>query len=359
MSSVSWDGDGQPRSPLYQDIYRSRGPDGDHGLAQARHVFLQGCELLGPQAVWKHQPHWSVLENGFGLGLNFLATWQAWRLDPHRPTRLHYLATEAAGGALLDNKQQGLVVRGVGLIQTIADIENVVIAERGGYGSLQLLPYLDPRVVRDGCKPLIGYSDVTTLLQFQTLTCGVVSFHGPMLDRRLGLGPEGYDRDSLVRAVSQPVPLGELAPEGVVTVRPGEASGPLFGGTLTQLLTSLGTPWAFDPPPGYVLLLDEVGERPYRLDRMVTQARQAGLLARAVAVIVGELPNCDEPSGDPAGRAVMAELLADFPGPVIMGFPTGHTAGPTYTLPLGVRCRVIAGSRSPGPRVVVEESAVS
>ena len=72
MSSVSWDGDGQPRSPLYQDIYRSRGPDGDHGLAQARHVFLQGCELLGPQAVWKHQPHWSVLENGFGLGLNFL-----------------------------------------------------------------------------------------------------------------------------------------------------------------------------------------------------------------------------------------------------------------------------------------------
>jgi tRNA 5-methylaminomethyl-2-thiouridine biosynthesis bifunctional protein len=95
MSSVSWDGDGQPRSPLYQDIYRSRGPDGDHGLAQARHVFLQGCELLGPQAVWKHQPHWSVLENGFGLGLNFLATWQAWRLDPERPTRLHYLATEA------------------------------------------------------------------------------------------------------------------------------------------------------------------------------------------------------------------------------------------------------------------------
>ena len=233
-----------------------------------------------------------------------------------------------------------------------------IIAERGGYGSIQLLPFLDPRVVREGCKPLIGYSDITTLLQFQTLTCGVVSFHGPMLDRRLGLGPQGYDRDSFLRAVGQPAPLGELAPAGVVTVRPGEASGLLLGGTLTQLLTSLGTPWAFDPPPGYVLLLDEVGERPYRLDRMVTQARQAGLLARAVAIIIGELPGCDEPAGDPPGRAVMRELFADFPGPVIMGFPTGHTAGPTYTLPLGVRCRVIAGTGAQGPRVVVEESAV-
>ena len=104
-----------------------------------------------------------------------------------------------------------------------------------------------------------------------------------------------------------------------------------------------------------MLFLDEVGERPYRLDRMVTQLRQAGVLARAAAVVVGELPACDEPSGGLTARAVMADLFSDFPGPVLIGFPSGHTAGPAMTLPLGVSCRVVAGTR---PRLVIEEAAV-
>jgi muramoyltetrapeptide carboxypeptidase len=104
-----------------------------------------------------------------------------------------------------------------------------------------------------------------------------------------------------------------------------------------------------------VLFLDEIGERPYRLDRMVTQLRQTGLLARAAAVAIGELPQCDEPSGDPTARAVMADLFAGFPGPVVIGFPSGHTAGPSTTLPLGVSCRVIANGR---PRLIIEEAAV-
>ena len=99
-----------------------------------------------------------------------------------------------------------------------------------------------------------------------------------------------------------------------------------------------------------------MGERPYRLDRMVTQLRQAGLLARASAVVFSELPRCDEPTGDPTARVVVADLLADFPGPVVFGFPSGHTTGAAMTLPFGVACRVIAGPR---PRLVIEESAVS
>jgi muramoyltetrapeptide carboxypeptidase len=120
-------------------------------------------------------------------------------------------------------------------------------------------------------------------------------------------------------------------------------------------VSSLGTPFAFDPPPGFVLFVEEVGERPYRLDRMMTQLGQAGILARAAAVVVGELPNCDEPSGTLSGRAVMADLLAQFPGPVLAGFPSGHTTGPAMTLPLGVRSRIVA---DPRPCVVVEEAAV-
>jgi muramoyltetrapeptide carboxypeptidase len=176
-----------------------------------------------------------------------------------------------------------------------------------------------------------------------------------MLAGRLGRGAEGYDEDSFVRALCTREPAGELSAPGLETIRAGEASGPLLGGTLTQLLASLGTPFAFAPPQGHVLFLEEVGERPYRLDRMVTQLVQAGLLARASAVVIGELPKCDEPSGDPLARAVMADLFADFPGPVVIGFPSGHTTGPAMTLPFGVKARVIGGPR---PRLVIEEAAV-
>jgi muramoyltetrapeptide carboxypeptidase len=231
-----------------------------------------------------------------------------------------------------------------------------VIGVRGGYGSAQVLPLLDAGEVKASCKVFVGYSDLTAILTFLTLACGMVAFHGPMVDRRLSRGAAGYDECSFVRALCRAEPLGELAPPALESIRPGEARGPLIGGTLTQLLASLGTPFAFDPPAGYVLFLDEVGERPYRLDRQVTQLRQTGLLARAAAVVIGELPNCDEPSGDVRGRSVMADLFADFPGPVVIGFPSGHTVGPAMTLPFGVTCRVIAGVRS---RVVIEEAAVS
>src|SRR5436305_14986089 len=135
--------------------------------------------------------------------------------------------------------------------------------------------------------------------------------------------------------------MDELTAAGVESIVDGEARGMLLGGTLTQLLASLGTPFAFEPPSGYVLFLDEVGERPYRLDRMVTQLKQTGLLARAAAVVIGELPKCDEPDGEPTARQVMADLLADFTGPVIIGFPSGHTVTPAVTLPFGVNARVI------------------
>jgi muramoyltetrapeptide carboxypeptidase len=149
--------------------------------------------------------------------------------------------------------------------------------------------------------------------------------------------------------------MGELTAPGLETIREGEAAGVLAGGTLTQLLASLGTPFAFAPPQGYILFVDEVAERPYRLDRMVTQLKQTGLLSRASAVVIGELPKCDEPSGEPTARAVMADLFADFPGPVLIGFPSGHTVTPAMTLPFGVGARVV-GTAS--PRLVIEEAAV-
>lgn len=230
-----------------------------------------------------------------------------------------------------------------------------VIGVRGGYGSAQVLPLLDAREARRARKPFIGYSDLTAVLTFLTIGCEMVAFHGPMLAGRLARGPAGYDAQSFLGALTCREPIGELRAPLLESLRGGEATGRLYGGTMTQLLASLATPFEFSPPQGAVLFLDEVGERPYRLDRMVTQLRQSGVLAKAAAVVIGELPRCDEPSGDPTARAVMADLFAEFPGPVLIGFPSGHTTVPAVTLPLGVRCRVVTAGR---PALVIEEGAV-
>lgn len=230
-----------------------------------------------------------------------------------------------------------------------------VIAVRGGYGSAQLLPLLDTALFQQIAKPLVGYSDITTLHVFLTTLCGQVAFHGPMLAGKLSRGEAGYDRESLLRVLMQAEPAGELQSPLLETIRPGDASGMLLGGTLTQILATLGTPYAFNPPHGYVLFVDEVGERPYRLDRMLTQLRLSGLLRRASGIVFGELPRCDEPTGAPRARAVVADLLRDFPGPVLFGFSCGHTTVPALTVPLGVEARIVGGAQ---PRVIIQEPAV-
>jgi muramoyltetrapeptide carboxypeptidase len=230
-----------------------------------------------------------------------------------------------------------------------------VIAARGGYGSVHLLPLLDPAELRRTPKAFIGYSDNTSLLTWLSLGCGIVSFHGPMLEGRLAKGAAGYDARSFTAALT-PEPMGELTPPGLATLQHGEASGPLFGGTLTQILASLGTPYAFMPPDGSVLFIEDVNERPYKLDRMLTQLRLSGVLGRARAIVWGEMCGCDEPGGQPSAQHTIRQVMNGFPGPIVYGFPSGHTIGPSWTLPLGVHVRVVAGER---PAVIVEEAAVA
>jgi muramoyltetrapeptide carboxypeptidase len=231
-----------------------------------------------------------------------------------------------------------------------------LVAARGGYGSAQLLPRLNAAAVSRTSKAFIGYSDNTSILAWLTTRCALVSFHGPMLERRLAKGASGYDRDTFERCLCRTEPVGEISHPQLESLKPGEAAGMLVGGTLTQLTASLGTPYAFDPPAGSVFFFDEVGERPYRIDRMLTQLRLSGLLARASAIVFGELPNCDEPGGSPAARAAVRDVLTDFPGPILYGLPSGHTTGATLTLPFGVRSRVVSGPR---PMLVIEEAAVT
>jgi muramoyltetrapeptide carboxypeptidase len=110
------------------------------------------------------------------------------------------------------------------------------------------------------------------------------------------------------------------------------------------------TPW-----DDTILLLEDVGERPYRIDRLVQQLRLSGVLTHVRGIVLGTFPGCDEPGGAVTARDTLADLFADFDGPVVFGFPTGHVSGAARTVPLGVQARLIAH----GPaRLVIEEAAV-
>lgn len=229
-----------------------------------------------------------------------------------------------------------------------------LVAIRGGYGSAQVLPFLDPKEMLSARKALIGYSDITALLNLY-LRHGLAAIHGPMIDRRFAAGPSAYDEDSFRRVLMSAEPAGDLRPPQLETLHAGTATGVLVGGTLTQLMASMGTPWDFDPPPGAILFLEDIGERPYRIHRLLTQAAQAGIFANASAIVFGEFPGCDEPGGDPAIRDVLRDFTAECRGPVLFNFPSGHTSGATWTLPFGVKAEIVGGG---SPVVRIMEAAV-
>jgi len=229
-----------------------------------------------------------------------------------------------------------------------------LVALRGGYGSAQLLPHLGPVAVATVPKLFVGYSDTTALLSWLTCHAGITALHGPMVERRLSKGPEGYDAASLL-AISRGDTGVVLACDDATVVHHGEARGVLLGGTLTQLVGSLGTPYAFTPTEGCILFIEDVNERPYRVHRMLTQLAQAGVIGRARGLVFGEMLGCDEPDGGPTAIDAIRHALETFPGPVFCGFPSGHTKGPLVTLPLGAEVRVTTRPTA----VVVEESPVA
>lgn len=239
------------------------------------------------------------------------------------------------------------------LAQAVAreDVD-AVVAVRGGYGSAELLPLLSAELFLRARTAVVGYSDVTSLHAYLNGHVGLASVHGAMIDGRLSKGTAGFDRSSFLASLGAE-PLGEVATSAMEVLRSGDASGPIFGGTLMQIAASLGTPYAFRPEGAYVLFIEDVNERPYRLRRLLTQCVQSGCFDRAVAVVVGELNGCDEPGGTITAHEVLREFFIDFPGPVVTGFPSGHTSGPMVSMPFGVDVRVSASGASAG-RAVVE-----
>jgi muramoyltetrapeptide carboxypeptidase len=209
-----------------------------------------------------------------------------------------------------------------------------VVCARGGYGILRLLSRLDPAAFLRAPKPIVGFSDVTALHAWSTRS-GVTTVHGPVVTQLGALPVE--DAQSLYTLLESP----EAPPpvEGLRALASGRAEGRLVGGNLELITRLLGTPFALDLA-GAVLLIEEVGERPYRIDRQLTQLELAGALDGLRGVVAGQLHRCVEPDGTgPDAEAVLVERLGARRIPILAGAPVGHGER-NRALPLGVPVRV-------------------
>jgi muramoyltetrapeptide carboxypeptidase len=210
---------------------------------------------------------------------------------------------------------------------------------RGGYGTMRILDALDWDALRNHPKALIGFSD-NTAVHLAAQRAGVVSFHGP--HPHAPDFPE-FARDELLRVLTVAEPAGVLPfPAGgrAETIAGGVAEGPLVGGNLSLLSATLGTPFALRPE-GAILFIEEVGEHPYRLDRLLSHLRLAGVLDAIAGIAVGGITESPEVEGAPSGAEVVADALGGLGIPVATGFPFGHIDD-NWTLPLGVRARLDA-----------------
>jgi muramoyltetrapeptide carboxypeptidase len=192
---------------------------------------------------------------------------------------------------------------------------------------------------------VLGYSDLTALLNAITQQTGLVTFHGPVAAR------SEFTQDEirwLKAAVMKPEPLGQLRDESARTLTGGIASGRIAGGNLSLIAALEGTPHRVDTDRA-ILLIEEVEEAPYRIDRMLTQLRLSGALQRCAGIVAGGWTNCDVPEDHVyAGMRledVLADRLGDLGIPVLLDIPSGHIEQ-QWTLPIGASARLDASART-------------
>lgn len=217
-----------------------------------------------------------------------------------------------------------------------------IICARGGYGCNYLLPEIDLALVQANPKIFCGCSDVTTLLTYLCDATGMVTFHGPMLN--VDVRRDGVDEQSWMAAMT----LGEayqreFSGDEVETLVPGTAEGMLYGGCLSLLCASLGTPYEIETR-GTILFLEDLAEPAFRIDRMLMHLKLAGKFDGVRGVIFGEMLNC-RPRGveEYTLQQVVLRVLGDLGVPVAYGLKSGHVTRDNFTLPLGVAAQITAG----------------
>ena len=216
------------------------------------------------------------------------------------------------------------------LMEMVSDPDvDVIVCARAGYGCQRILPHLDAEAFRSARKPLLGYSDATSLQLWMQCEAGLGSFHGPMLEH----GAWDVAETEAVRqalAGTLPEPWEGEGHAG------GRVEGPLVGGSLTLLAASLGTPWEVETE-GALLLFEEVAEKPYVIDRLLHQLAAAGKLDGVAGVGVGHLVECVDPKREePTALEVIREILEPRGIPLVSGLPFGH-GRPNLPWPVGAQ----------------------
>jgi muramoyltetrapeptide carboxypeptidase len=228
-----------------------------------------------------------------------------------------------------------------------------IFALRGGYGTMRILDRIDYDAIRRDPKVILGYSDLTALLNVITQRTGVLTFHGPVA----ALSEFTPNEVAWLRAaVMSAAPLGTLHVPQARALCGGVSQGRLAGGNLSLITALLGTPHEIDVSQA-VLVIEEVDEAPYRIDRMLTQLRLNGVLERVAGIVAGGFTNCDVTEDHRyAGlrlERVLEDRLGELHVPVLLGLPIGHI-DEQWTLPLGATVLLDAGART----LTITESAV-
>jgi len=212
------------------------------------------------------------------------------------------------------------------LLEAFRDPEvRAIFAARGGYGAMRVLPSIDWRQVASTGIPLVGFSDLTAM-HLALLAAGGSSIHGPVVTQLGEQPPSSVERlFSLLESDALPEPIPARTLVG------GSARGPLVGGCLSLVSRLVGTPYLPDLD-GCILLLEDVGEKPYKLDRMWTHLRLAGILDRVAGIAFGDITSCDE--ADHTAMEVLEELAVSLGKPTLVGLPIGH-GSINLAVPLG------------------------
>lgn len=215
-----------------------------------------------------------------------------------------------------------------------------IICLRGGYGATRLLPLLDYQTIAVHPKVFIGFSDITALHTVFLQRCHFMPIHGTMV-MSLGRDASAYTTDCLAKGLINPYPLGKIPmPSGwhMETIIPGDVTGTVCGGNLMLLAAAAGTPYALQIPDA-ILLIEEVGEEAYSLDRMLCQLEESGIIDNAKGIIFGEFTRCEPTEPAPyefTSRDIIYQYAKRWNKPAVWGFPAGHGTDNTW-LPLGMK----------------------
>lgn len=213
-----------------------------------------------------------------------------------------------------------------------------IFAIRGGYGASRILHMLDYTTIRNNPKIFVGYSDVTILHIVLNQKCNLITYHGPMPSTELYKNLDSFTKDYFINALFSSKPIGNLNNPSHIqpeTLYGGEAIGPMVGGNLSLICSSLGTEYEIDTKDK-ILFLEEVEEEPYRIDRMLLQLKQAEKFKDAAGIVFGAFTNCNarEPLKSLTIKEILNELILPEKKPSIYNICCGHCL-PTITIPLG------------------------